>query len=200
ETALKTLSNSQNLDTNFLPELMLYKMFRSEVSNLVPCYGISRDREGNYILVMEYMPEGNLKEYLKKNYRNLKFERKLNYLKQISQGLKDIHRKHLVHRDLHSGNIVVDKEYSRHICRIIDLGLCQPVDEKNNNKVFGVMPYVAPEVLRGERYTPVSDVYSWGIIAYEILTCLPPFTTQAHDTELALKICRGERPQFPSQL
>ncbi|CAG8820452.1 26999_t:CDS:2, partial [Racocetra persica] len=59
--ALKTLSNSQNLNQAFLKELTLYKMFKSEVSNMVPCYGISKNLEGNYIMVMEYMSEGNLR-------------------------------------------------------------------------------------------------------------------------------------------
>jgi len=78
---------------------------------MVPCYGISRDTEGNYIMVMQYMREGNLRE----NLRELKFcddnlykGSKLIFLQQIIQGLKDIHRKKLVHRDFHSGNIVVE--------------------------------------------------------------------------------------------
>jgi len=74
---------------------------------MVPCYGISKDTEGNYIMVMKYMNEGNLREYLRKN-RELDFYYKLKFLKQITQGLKDIHRKHLVHRDFHSGNIIVN--------------------------------------------------------------------------------------------
>src|SRR5436305_14261828 len=110
---------------------MLYKMFKSEVSNMVPCYGISKDKEGNYIMVMKFMAGGNLKEYLKKNYKELKFydkngkNSKLHYLQQIITGLKDIHRKKLVHRDFHSGNIIVEGRK----CHITDLGLCQPVDE-----------------------------------------------------------------------
>lgn len=209
--ALKTLSNSQNLNTDFLQEITFYKAFRSSVSNMVPCYGVSKDREGNYILVMEYMKEGNLREYLKKNYRELDFKDdksfpkcpKLNFLQQIIQGLKDIHRKKLVHRDFHSGNIIVDaKDWwnDRIKCHITDLGLCKPANETDNNNLFGVMPYMAPEVLQNKPYTQSSDIYSFGIIAYEILTCLPPFAGQSHDANLALKICQGERPQFPEQV
>src|SRR6185312_17155610 len=164
-------------------------MFRSEVSKMVPCYGISKDREGNYIMVMQYMKEGNLREFLRKNYRKLEFydeylhlscRSKLNFLQQISQGLKDIHRKKLVHRDFHSGNIVVDEEghsYDKKIatCRITDLGLSKPVNEtETESKIYGLMPYMAPEVLRGERYTPAADIYSLGMVLYELITCLPP--------------------------
>ena len=201
--ALKTLTNSSNLDKNFLPELMLYKMFKSEVSNMVPCYGISKEsKTGNYIMVMKFMQESNLKEFIKKNYQELKLyddshgKDKLKFLKQIIQGLKDIHRKGLVHRDFHSGNIIVD--YDK--CHITDLGLCQPVNEINKDQVYGVMPYVAPEVLRGQTYTMASDIYSFGIIMYEILTGLPPFYNESHDTNLALKICQGVRPEFPEQI
>jgi serine/threonine protein kinase len=200
--ALKTLANSQNLSSEFLKELTLYKMFKSSVSNMVPCYGISKDEEGNYIMVMEYMNEGNLRDYLKE-YPNL--EKKLLSLKQIIQGLKDIHRKKLVHRDFHSGNIIVGEEernYSKEtICRITDLGLSKPVGEEEiKNTIYGVMPYVAPEVLRNQPYTQKSDIYSLGMIMYEILTDLPPYAEQAHDVNLALQICQGIRPKFPEQV
>ncbi|KLL04444.1 MAG: hypothetical protein MRERV_22c037 [Mycoplasmataceae bacterium RV_VA103A] len=207
--ALKTLSNSQNLDQDFLQELTLYKMFRSSVSNMVPCYGISRDTKGDYIMIMEYMTEGNLREYLKKNKKLKLYDtdnngwvknNKLNFLPQIIQGLKDIHRKKLVHRDFHSGNIIVDSEYGKDSCSITDLGLSKPVDEKDDNQIYGIVPYVAPEVLMGNPYTPAADIYSLGMIMYEIIVGIPPFATQAHDTGLALKIIRGERPKFPTQI
>jgi len=58
------------------------------------------------------------------------------------------------------------------------------------------MPYVAPEVLRSQPYTQASDIYSFGIIAYEVLSNLPPYYDVEHDIQLALAICRGQRPQF----
>jgi serine/threonine protein kinase len=169
---------------------------------MVPCYGISKDREGNYIMVMEYMKEGNLRDYLRKNYQELKFYEKhtrdkLYFLKQIIQGLKDIHRKGLVHCDFHSGNIIIDYRE----CRITDLGLSKPVNEGEQvGKIYGIMPYVAPEVLRNQPYTQKADIYSLGMIMYEILTCLPPFYQESHDVNLALAICVGERPNFPPKV
>jgi len=178
---------------------------------MVPCYGVSRDLDGNYVLVMKYMREGNLREYLRKNYRELKFydsgnhksSSKLHFLQQISQGLKDIHRKKLVHRDFHSGNIVVDKSviYDEYNCHITDLGLSQPVNEaETKNTIYGLMPYMAPEVLKGEPYTQKSDIYSLGMVLYELITGLPPYAEQAHDVNLALMILQGIRPQFPKQV
>jgi len=59
-----------------------------------------------------------------------------------------------------------------------------------------VLPYIAPEVLRGKEYTQVSDIYGFGIIIYEVFNGLPPYHDMAHDEFLAVKICHGLRPKF----
>ncbi|CAB4426949.1 unnamed protein product [Rhizophagus irregularis] len=83
---------------------------------------------------------------------------------------------------------------------ITDLGLCQPANVKSSQneyekKIYGVLPYVAPEVLGGGKYTQESDIYAFGIIAYEVCTGLPPYHDIAHDKILAISICRGHRPK-----
>jgi serine/threonine protein kinase len=62
------------------------------------------------------------------------------------------------------------------------------------------MPYVAPEVLRNQPYTQASDIYSLGMIMYELMTGLPPYVEWVHDIGLALQICQGVRPKFPEQV
>ena len=59
-----------------------------------------------------------------------------------------------------------------------------------------LMTYVAPEVLRGKEYTQASDIYGFGIIAYELCTGLPPYYEIAHDKFLAIRICQGFIPKF----
>jgi len=59
---------------------------------------------------------------------------------------------------------------------------------------------MAPEILKGERYTQASDIYSLGMVMYELITGLPPYAEQDHDVNLALMIIQGVRPQFPSQV
>ena len=77
----------------------------------------------------------------------------------------EIHKKDYIHHDLHSGNIF---SYTHYDSVIGDLGLCQQiVDKKDNpNKIFGVVPYIAPEVLSRKPYTKELDIYSFGIIHY----------------------------------
>ena len=78
-----------------------------------------------------------------------------------------IHEKNYIHHDLHSGNIFSHDIWNSEIG---DLGLCQQVVDKkgNPNKIYGVIPYLAPEVLSKKLYTKESDIYSFGMIMWGI--------------------------------
>src|SRR5438132_5977592 len=106
-----------------------------------------------------------------------------------------IHEKNYIHHDLHSGNIF---SYEIYNSVIGDLGLCQQVvDKKDNpNKIYGVIPYLAPEVLSKKPYTKKSDIYSFGMIMWEHTTGKKPFHGRSHDQYLMLDILNGERPQI----
>ncbi|EXX78503.1 Pkh1p [Rhizophagus irregularis DAOM 197198w] len=69
-------------------------------------------------------------------------------------------------------------------------------EQKSDDKVYGVMPYIAPEVLNGEQYTSSADIYSFGVVMAEISSGKPPFYNKNHDLSLALAICSGLRPEF----
>ena len=96
---------------------------------------------------------------------------------------------------MHSGNI-----FSYDNCQSVigDLGLCQQVINKKNNlnKIFGVIPYLAPEVLSKKLYTKESDIYSFGIITREFTTGKKPFHDRQHNHILITDILKGERPQI----
>ncbi|GBC00772.1 hypothetical protein RclHR1_03970014 [Rhizophagus clarus] len=132
-------------------------------------------------MVMAYAENGSLRHHLNNNFNSMKWEEKLKILMSIAFGLYKIHKNRLVHRDFHCGNIL---NSINNVADIIDLGLCRP----------GVLPYVAPEVLKGKEYTQESDIYGFGIIAYEVCTGLPPYHDIAHDEFLAIKICQVRRP------
>ncbi|POG77131.1 kinase-like domain-containing protein [Rhizophagus irregularis DAOM 181602=DAOM 197198] len=148
------------------------------------------------MMVMK-LEEGSLRQHLNNNFISLNWEKKFQSMHGIAYGLKDIHKKGLIHHDFHCGNILSDFIDSAYIT---DLGLCQPANVKtfqdSNKKIYGVLPYVAPEVLRGKEYTQASDIYGFGIITYEICTGLPPYYDVAHDEFLAMKICQGLRPKI----
>ncbi|GBC02962.1 hypothetical protein RclHR1_04900005 [Rhizophagus clarus] len=196
KVALKCLHNSQDITADFLKEVKSHTLTNGS-GLVVRCFGITKDpKTNNFIMVME-LKKRNLRQHLNENFNSLKWKDKLIILRMILSGLSEIHNNELIHCDLHCGNILNDFD-NVEWTYITDLGLCQPASimpsQNNNKKLFGVLPYVAPEVLRGNDYTQASDIYAFGIIAYEVCTGLPPYRDIVHDEFLAMKICRGLRP------
>ncbi|CAB4431361.1 unnamed protein product [Rhizophagus irregularis] len=194
--ALKSLNNSKNVTLEFMNEITLHYKVNLH-KTIIKLYGITQDPdEKNYIMVLDYAENGNLRNYLDKRYDYLRWNDKINYLHSIAHGLRDIHEKELIHRDLHIGNIL---RLKNHTC-ITDMGLCKPANynapENSKNKLYGILPYIAPEILRGQNYTKAADIYSFGIIMYEVISGLPPYYDVSHDINLTMKICKGFRPRF----
>ncbi|POG58999.1 kinase-like domain-containing protein [Rhizophagus irregularis DAOM 181602=DAOM 197198] len=145
---------------------------------------------------MDYAKNGSLRQRLNNYFNSMKWAEKLDILQRTANGLVAIHNKNLIHHDFHCGNIL---NGASNITYITDLGLCRPANvvpsQDENKKIYGVLPYVAPEVLRGKEYTQESDIYSFGIIAYEVCTGFPPYHDISHDKFLAISICQGLRPK-----
>ncbi|RIA92144.1 kinase-like domain-containing protein, partial [Glomus cerebriforme] len=163
--------------------------------NIIKFFGIAKDPKTNdFMMVMEYATFGDLKDTLK-SYNSLSWYAKIQILRDIAYGLNGIHKEGLAHRDFYSGNILDNHDTNKYVS-ITDLGLCKPANETNDKKVYGVLPYVAPEILVKEKYTQKSDIYSFGIIIYEVCNELPPHYDMPHEQELAIQVCCGLRPTF----
>ncbi|GBC03676.1 hypothetical protein RclHR1_05250012 [Rhizophagus clarus] len=195
--ALKCLYNSRDITTEFLREVGLHTALCSGTSRIYLCHGITKDPGSNdFMMVMPYARNGSLRQYLNNSFSSIIWSKKVHILRRTAEGLNNIHKKELIHRDFHSGNILCGLNYTT---RITDLGLCRPANAKPSQdeykEIYGVLPYVAPEVLIGKEYTKESDIYGFGIIAYEVCTGLPPYHDVAHDNLLAISICQGLRPK-----
>jgi serine/threonine protein kinase len=146
------------------------------------------------MMVLLYCRNGNLRNHLNKSENYMDYKTKINTLKQIARGLLDIHNAGKVHRDFHSGNILFTSGPF-----ISDLGMCQPANNNQSVKeegIYGVLPYMAPEVLRGHQYTKAADIYSFGIMMHEFLSEETPYNDIPHDHVLTVKICKGLRPKI----
>ncbi|GES87631.1 kinase-like domain-containing protein [Rhizophagus clarus] len=164
--ALKSLYNSENVTSEFINEVTVHNktVHTSVYSNVVRVYGITRDPETkNYMMIMQYAENGTFRNYLDKNYDKLDWKTKFDNLWWISSGLRRIHMNELIHRDLHIGNILCFSNYTS----VTDMGLCKPANynasENTKTCIYGVLPYVAPEILRGQNYTKAADIYSFGL-------------------------------------
>ncbi|GBB97012.1 hypothetical protein RclHR1_00290010 [Rhizophagus clarus] len=197
--ALKSLNDSSNIGDEFLKEVQNYSIemnHTSKSSNILKIYGMSRNpKTKDYIMVLEYVNGGNIDKYwIKKNYKSFNWKNKIITLYDIIKGLKEIHQKNIIHCDFHTGNILYDPSHNK--VYISDMGLCKEVNNTVKTNIYGVMPYVAPELLRGKPSTQAADIYSFGMIMYFIATGRQPFENRAYDHHLALDICNGIRPKI----
>src|SRR3954453_10149548 len=143
------------------------------------------------MVVMYYAKDGNLRKYIPKIIgKNWVY--RLNKLAKIIAGLHGIHQQNLIHCDFHDGNILNLYGFTY----ISDLGLCQSTSSFKKDDIYGVIPFMAPEVLRGKPYTLASDIYSFSMIMWEFTSGVTPFYDKAHDLQLCISICRGERPEI----
>ncbi|RGB42643.1 kinase-like domain-containing protein [Rhizophagus diaphanus] len=139
------------------------------------------------------------------NIPSLSWEDRLYILWDISLDLERIHKTGLIHRDIHAGNILHTGKVSHFNCGtkvhdgvayISDFGFSiAAYSDNNTEEIYGVMPYIAPEVLNGHGYSMESDIYSIGIIMWELASGKSPFAHISHDACLALKIYDGLRPE-----
>ncbi|GBC02159.1 hypothetical protein RclHR1_04490005 [Rhizophagus clarus] len=195
--ALKCLHNSQNCIDEFINEVKAYS--DQKIYNVLKIYGISQNPDTkDYIMVLEYAIGGSFNSYLVKNYENFNWFNGLKVLRDIINGLYEIHQKQMVHRDFHIGNILFMSD-NYNAC-ISDMGLCKKIDDIDEKNIYGVIPYVAPEVLNRKPYTQAADIYSFGMIMYVVATGRQPFDDRAHDEVLVLNICNGIRPEINKQI
>ncbi|CAB5369351.1 unnamed protein product [Rhizophagus irregularis] len=192
------VNNPNDMINEFINEIRAYSMNKCG-SNIIKIYGISRDpKTKNYIIVLQYAEGGNFNDWINKCYKDFDWNNKLRTLYNIIFGLNEIHQKEMVHRDFHTGNILFEFGYVNQYndTYISDMGLCGEIGNVDKSKIYGVMSYVAPEVLRGKPYTKAADIYSFGMIMYFVATGRQPFSDRAHDEFLALDICDGISPEI----
>jgi serine/threonine protein kinase len=134
---------------------------------------------------------------MSKNYNKFNWQNKIQTLFDIISGIKEIHQKRMVHRDFHTGNILFKHDgIMKNNAYISDMGLCGEVDNIDETSVYGIMSYVAPEVLRRDLYTQAADIYSFGMIMYFVAAARQPFDNRVQDHRLAIDICKGIRPKM----
>ncbi|RIB12658.1 kinase-like domain-containing protein [Gigaspora rosea] len=190
--ALKTLSEVSLKEFENHMKYILY-VIRLKI------YGLTQSNKNNkYFIVLQYADNGNLHKFLRTNFQALNWATKLKLLYHASIDLSNMHYVGYIHADFHSGNILQDKGISTTLqSYITDLGLSKNTNENDQeDEIYGVMPYVAPEVLLGQKFTKSADIYGFGIILSEMSTGQRPFDGQEFDQKLAVKICKGLRPEF----
>ncbi|RIB30424.1 hypothetical protein C2G38_2152735 [Gigaspora rosea] len=164
--------------------------------NIIKFYGVTKDNHGFYNMILQYANDGNLQEYLKANFTKLQWIDKLHISKEIVHGLLFLHNHNIIHRDLHSKNILIHQGQPK----IADFGLSKQINETSmtsNSIVRGMPAYVEPQCLLNLEYQrdKRSDVYSAGVILWEISSGKPPFQHLPPEM-VVIYIFQGKREEY----
>jgi serine/threonine protein kinase/tetratricopeptide (TPR) repeat protein len=164
--------------------------------NICRMYDLGRDA-GNYFITMEYVSGEDLKSFIRRS-KQLVVGTAIFIAKQVCEGLAEAHRLGVVHRDLKPGNIMIDKEGN---AKIMDFGIARSVSAKGitgTGVMIGTPEYMSPEQVEGKEVDQRSDIYSLGIILYEMLTGQVPFEG---DTPFTIGVKqRSEVPKDPQKV
>ncbi|KAG0365507.1 hypothetical protein BGZ54_006466 [Gamsiella multidivaricata] len=166
---------------------------------IVPFYGVTTDpRTGVRCMVMKYCSNGNLCSFLENNHSNLPWEERYRLSIEITKGLEFLHKSGFYHRDLHSGNILLDDKMTAMIC---DFGLSRSSSKEKTNDLsaaVGVASFLAPERFPTQRpmYSAACDVYSLGVIFWHISSGRIPFVARLRDPRLLRELMDGRREEI----
>jgi len=196
--AIKMLHEGMTRDAEFLRRFQKEAHAAANLShpNIVTVHDIGQDGR-RYFIVMEYVDGWTLKElirnYRQENDRPLHLDRALDITIQICAGVGYAHRANLVHCDVKSQNVLVTRDGR---VKVTDFGIARAISETSLHEddfMWGTPQYFSPEQAAGEPATPASDVYSIGVIMFEMLTSSLPFEADSH-TALAVKHIYDQPP------
>ncbi|GBC11199.2 kinase-like domain-containing protein [Rhizophagus irregularis DAOM 181602=DAOM 197198] len=189
---LKKLENDEDANISWLEKAKSHLVISNKFSGVVKCFGLTINPEGYYMLVLQQM-DINLKEYIQQNHNKITWKERIDIICDIIKSLYEIHKEKAIHRNLHSRHILYLQ--SANLWCISGLGFCGPAD-KSPEYIYGNLPYMAPELINGKAYNFASDIYSIGMLMWEISSGKPPFEDYDHDYGLAMKITNGIRPKM----
>ncbi|GAM20944.1 hypothetical protein SAMD00019534_041190 [Acytostelium subglobosum LB1] len=169
----------------------------SQHPRVVKCLGACTENTTMPYIVTELCSRGNLMRaldsYVKERHEAPPLYLIHNMAAEAAQALEFIHSKSLIHRDVKSANFLVKDDFS---VKLIDFGTSKMMQNQLNMTVIGTPIYMAEEVIRGEKYQQSADVYSFGIVLWELFTREKPFDGM-HEFERVTYVLKGGRPAIP---
>jgi eukaryotic-like serine/threonine-protein kinase len=197
EVGLKLIRPEIALDQKTLERFQNELKLARKIShrNVGRMYELMEDR-GAHFITMEYVPGEDLRSFIRRSGQ-LTVGKTIAVAKQVCDGLEEAHRQGIIHRDLKPSNIIIDREGN---AKIMDFGIARSLAAKSTTGLgvmIGTPEYMSPEQVEGKDVDPRSDIYSLGIILYEMSTGRVPFEG---DTPFTIGVKqKSERPKSPRE-
>lgn len=197
--AVKVLRGDLATDEKFVRRFQREALSASSLShpNIVEVYDVGEDN-GSYYIVMEYIEGKHLKQLLKKR-GNLTLTEVVDIMLQVTDGMSAAHDSYIIHRDIKPQNIMI---LENGLIKITDFGIAMALNSTQltqTNSVMGSVHYLPPEQASGKGATIQSDVYSMGILMYELLSGTLPFRGD-NAVEIALKHIKEPFPRIKEKV
>ncbi len=193
--AIKILRGDLSNDDKFVRRFQREALSASSLAhpNIVEMYDVGEDN-GLYYIIMEYIDGKTLKQLLKKR-GSLTLSEAIDIMLQLTDGMAHAHSSYIIHRDLKPQNVMIKDDGQ---IKITDFGIAMALNSTQltqTNSVMGSVHYLPPEQASGKGCTTKSDIYSMGIIFYELLSGSLPFKGD-NAVEIALKHMRDPLPSL----
>lgn len=182
--AIKVLNTQQELEAIERFQQEAKAISSLDHRNIVKVYAFGSHENDRLYLVMDFLEGNSLADILLEETR-VTWRRVVNYAIQICDGLEQAHSRGVIHRDLKPSNIIITSEQDNHeVVKIVDFGIAKLTEESGKKvknltqlgNTCGSPPYMSPEQCMGERTDARTDVYSFGIMLYELLSGERPIT------------------------
>ena len=198
KVAIKVLRGDLSNDEKFIRRFQREALSVSNLShpNIVEVYDVGEE-DGQYYIVMEYIEGKTLKQLLKKR-ETLTLTEVIDIMLQLTDGLAHAHESYIIHRDIKPQNIMI---LDNGLVKITDFGIATALNATQltqTNSVMGSVHYLPPEQANGKSATVKSDIYSLGILMYELITGSVPFKGD-NAVEIALKHMKEKIPSIRKQ-
>ena len=198
KVAVKVLRGDLSSDDRFIRRFQREALSVSNLShpNIVEVYDVGEE-DGQYYIVMEYIEGKTLKQLLKKR-ESLTLPEVIDIMTQLTDGISHAHESYIIHRDIKPQNIMIEDDGR---IKITDFGIAMALNATQltqTNSVMGSVHYLPPEQASGKAATVKSDIYSLGILMYELLTGNVPFKGD-NAVEIALKHMKDKIPSIRKQ-
>ncbi len=155
--------------------------------------GFDFDSGRYFWIAMEYL-EYPLNLHITRNMGKMKETEKIDILIPIARAINYIHQQGLVHRDIATDNVMLKGKTAK----LIDFGMTVPIGSKVIKGRVGTPSYMAPETIKNREYTPAGDIYSFGMVMYELVTGTKPFAAESKEQRMTKAL--NLKPVSPSGL